>query len=122
MFDIKIDQAQQLVEVRLDGLMGVDEVTEYINELRRQFIANRLRSYVMVIDVSAMPIQTQDMIRTMGEHMAGMPKARAIAVATGSSLARMQIRRLFTQSYARITSTVEQGRAWVMDGVEPPVI
>ena len=122
MFDIKIDQAQQLVEVRLDGLMGVDEVTECINELRRQFIANRLRSYVMVIDVSAMPIQTQDMIRTMGEHMAGMPKARAIAVATGSSLARMQIRRLFTQSYARVTSTVEQGRAWVMDGVEPPVI
>ena len=82
-------------------------------------IAHRLRSYTMVIDVSECPIQSQDMILAMGKHMAEMPKARALAIVTGSSLARMQVRRLFTQPYARVTSTVAEGRAWVIDGVEP---
>ncbi len=48
-----------------------------------------------------------------------MPKAAALAIVTGSSLARMQIKRLFTQPYARIVNTVEEGRAWVLSGTEP---
>lgn len=81
--------------------------------------ARKLDAYAMVIDVSECPIQLQEMIKAMGQHMSTMPKARALAVVTGSSLARMQIRRLFTQPYARIVKTVEQGRAWVVSGTEP---
>lgn len=99
--------------------MTTEEVDTYISEIKRQFVLNKLRSYAMVIDVTKCPIQGQDMIRVMGEHMATMPKARALAIVTGSSLARMQVRRLFTQPYARITATVAEGRAWVIDGIEP---
>lgn len=119
MYKIRVDQRHCLVEATLGELMTVDEVASYVAELRRQFIAKKLRSYVMIIDVSACPIQTQDVVTAMGKHMASMPKARAIAVVTGSSLARMQIRRLFTQSYARITESVEEARNWVLLGVEP---
>ena len=73
----------------------------------------------MVIDVSDCLIQQQDTPKAFGAHMASMPKARAIAIVTGSSLARMQIRRLFTQPYARIVATVDEGRAWVLYGTEP---
>lgn len=122
MFKVITDKAKRLIEVELTGMMGNDEVASYIAEIKRQFIANRLREYVMVIDVTDMPIQTQDMVRAMGEHMASMPKAQAIAIVTGKSLARMQIRRLFTQPYARVVANVPEGRAWVLDGVEPATI
>jgi len=119
MYTIHIDPRHDLIEVTLGGMMSLDEVANYIAELRREIINHRLRSYAMVIDVSHCPIQSQDMIVAMGRHMAEMPKARALAIVTGSSLARMQVRRLFTQPYARVTASVAEGRAWVIDGTEP---
>ncbi|WP_294353709.1 hypothetical protein [uncultured Sphingomonas sp.] len=119
MYSIKIDKANSLVNVALTGMMGLPEVAAYIAELKRQFVAQRLHDYAMVIDVTDMPIQSQDTITAMGEHMASMPKARALAVVTGRSLARMQVRRLFKQPYCRVTSTVAEGVSWVLRGVEP---
>lgn len=119
MYSIRIDKPNGLVSVALTGMMGLAEVAAYIADLKRQFIANGLREYAMVIDVSDMPIQAQDTIVAMGQHMATMPKARALAVVTGRSLARMQVRRLFTQPYCRITSSVSEGVAWVLRGTEP---
>lgn len=89
MYNIKIDKRKELVEVELSGLMPLDEVSAYIAELKRQFVIRRLRSYVMIVDVRNCPIQSQDMIQAMGQHMSTMPKARALAIVTGSSLARM---------------------------------
>lgn len=119
MYSIRINKALDLVEVELGGMMSTDEVVSYIAELKHQFLVRKLRSYVMIIDVSKCPIQSQDMIASMGRHMATMPKARSLAIVTGSSLARMQVRRLFTQPYARVTATTDEGRAWVLDGIEP---
>jgi hypothetical protein len=99
--------------------MTVDEVDAYIAELKCQLTAHRLSSYAMVIDVTDCLIQSQDMIRAMAVHMATMPKARALAVVTSSSLARLQIRRLFTQPYARVAATIAEGRAWLLSGSEP---
>lgn len=120
MYSIQVDTAHNVVEVRLGGLMPLDEVAAYIFDLKRTIDAHKLGSdYAMVIDVSDCPIQSQDMIKAMGAHMATMPKARSLAIVTGSSLARMQIKRLFTQPYARIVATTDQGRAWVISGTEP---
>lgn len=119
MYVIDLDKSQELISVRLSGMLMPDEVAEYVAELARQITANRLRHYAMVIDVTECPIQHQDTIGAFGRHMATMPKARALAIVTGSSLARMQVRRLFTQPYARVAATVAEARAWVLDGVEP---
>lgn len=119
MYDIQVDRKCAVINVTLSGLMTSQEVDAYIADLKKGFVSNGLRTYAMVIDVSACPIQPQDVIARMGEHMAAMPKAHALAVVTGSSLAKMQIRRLFKQSYARIVSTVAEGRSWVYSGEEP---
>lgn len=117
---IDVEDEHGLIAVTLSGMLTVEETGDYINDLRRTFIGHRLHNaYCMVIDVSDCPIQSQEMIKAMGEHMAAMPKARALAVVTGSSLARMQVRRLFKQPYARVVGTVEEGRAWVIHGTEP---
>ena len=120
MYSIQVDTAHNVVEVKLGGLMPLDEVAGYIFDLKRTIEAHRLSNdYAMVIDVSDCPIQSQDMIKAMGAHMATMPKARSLAIVTGSSLARMQIKRLFTQAYARIVATADQGRGLVISGTEP---
>ena len=121
MYDTQVDRARGVVEATLSGMMTIDEVAAYIADLKRAFVVHRLRSYSMVIDVTRCPIQQQDMIRAMGAHMATMPKADALAIVVGSSLARMQVRRLFTQPYARIVATVDEGRAWVVSGTEPTI-
>lgn len=121
MYRITVDRATEVVEVTLGGMMPPDEVAAYIADVRRTLVANGLRHYAMVIDVSDCPIQSQDIVRSMGEHMASMPRARALAIVTGSSLARMQVRRLFKQPYARITATLAEGRDWVLHGTEPAV-
>jgi len=120
MYDIRVDAPLGLIEVTLSGMMSVEETGSYVTALKRAFVVNHLRSYAMVIDVTDCPIQGQDMIAAMAQHMGSMPKARALAVVTGSSLARMQVRRLFTQPYARIAATVADGRAWALSGIEPP--
>lgn len=121
MYHIEVDRAAGVISATLAGMMTQDEVALYIAALKRAFVANHLHAYAMVIDVSDCPIQQQDTVQTMGMHMATMPKARSLAIVTGSSLARMQIRRLFKQPYARIVATVEEGRAWVYEGVEPTI-
>ncbi len=119
MYDIRVDRAHSVIEVTLGGMMTTEEVASYIADLKRVFVTDKLHDYAMVIDATDCPIQQQDIVQAMGVHMATMPKARALAIVTGSSLARMQIRRLFTQPYARVVASVEDGRAWVVQGVEP---
>lgn len=119
MYRIALDSQHGVINVTLSGMMTIDEVAAYIADVKRTCVANRLREYAMVIDVRDCPIQQQDTIKAMGAHMATMPKARSLAVVTGSSLAKMQIRRLFTQPYARIVNTIEDGQEWVVEQVEP---
>jgi hypothetical protein len=120
MYHIAIADADRLVHVRLGGLMSIEEVDAYMAELGRTMVAHRLTSdYRLIVDVTDCPIQTQAMIDRMRTHMANAPRAAAIAVVTGSSLAKMQIRRLFQQPYARIVQTLAEARAWVLQGVEP---
>jgi hypothetical protein len=119
MYEIRVDRANELIEVTLGEMMSLDEVSNYITELKHHITFYELPSYALLIDVSHCPVQAQDMIGAMGQHMVTMPKARALAVVTRSALARMQVRRLFTQPYARITATIAEGRAWVLHGTEP---
>lgn len=122
MYKISVDAERHLVAVVLTGMLTVDEVDVYMCDLRQAIIKAAIASdYSIVIDVSACTIQTQDMIQAMAMRMASMPKARAIAVISISALARMQVRRLFQQGYARVVSTTDEGLAWVMRGQEPPL-
>jgi TusA-related sulfurtransferase len=119
-FGIAVDAARGLVEVTLAGLLEPSEAADYIARVRKAFVVHGLRSpYAMVIDVSACPIQAQVTIAALREHMAEMPKAHALAIVAGDSLARMQIRRLFTQPYARVVATQAEAHAWVLSGIEP---
>lgn len=120
MYKIEVDRRNRVLNVTLTCMMGRDEVVAYVADVRRACVANRLLDYAAVIDVRDCPIQQQETIRIMGEQLALMPKARAVAIVTGRSLFKMQIRRLFTQPYTRIVDTVAEAQAWVVHREEPP--
>jgi hypothetical protein len=116
MYAIDTDPARNLILVRLGGMMSVDEVAEYMHQLRRRFVEDSFRAgYRILVDVSECLIQSQDMIIAMGKHMATFPKASRIAMVSRSSLARMQIRRLMTQSYASVFETPDEALAWLVE-------
>lgn len=120
MYTISVDAKQRVVQVVLGGMLTVAEVEVYMRDLRHALIKAAIGSnYGIVIDVSSCGIQTQDMIQAMGMHMATMPRARSIAIVSVSALARMQVRRLFQQDYARVVSTLDEGLAWVLHNHEP---
>lgn len=115
MYQIMARPELNLLEVDLGGLMSVAEVGEYMAALRSAFVASRLRAgYRLLIDVSRCPVQSQEMVGAMRAHMGGFPKAGRIAMVVGSSLAKMQVRRLMTQSYARIFTDALEARDWVL--------
>jgi len=117
---ITVDRPHNLVHVVLTGTMTVAEVHAYMDDLGAAMARERIGSgYRIIIDVGGCTIQTQEMIGAMRGRMVSAPKAGAIAVVSGSALARLQIRRLFAQDYARTVATEAAARAWVLDGIEP---
>ena len=73
MFDI--DERAGLVDVRLSGLMSVQETRRYIADLGSAFIRHHIRAgYLMRIDVSLATLQSQAVIAAFQEHMTHFPR------------------------------------------------
>ena len=90
-----------------------------VADLITQITAARLPSYAMIIDVSRCPVQAQDMIAAMGDHLTKMRNARALAIVTGTTLVRLQVRRIFNQPFTRFATSYDHALAWVVSGIEP---
>ncbi|WBH17454.1 hypothetical protein [Sphingomonas radiodurans] len=119
MYKIIVDRSHALVKIEMEGMLSVAEADALVGDLIRQITEARLASYGLIIDVSRCPVQAQDMIATMGAHLAGMKNARALAVVTGTMLVRLQVRRIFDQPFTRFTATYDEARRWVLLGIEP---
>lgn len=119
MYSITVDRADALVNLQLYGMLTVADTNMLVTDLIQQITDAKLDSYGMIIDVSRCPVQSQDMVNAMGQHLTRMRRARALAVVTGTMLARLQVRRIFSQPFARFTSTLEEARNWVVLGIEP---
>ena len=120
MHKIYVNSASNLIEIAFAGLLSTAESVEYVAEVRRVMVTQGIKAnYKMLIDISSCPIQPQETIKVLAEHISSMPKAQRIAIVCGSSLAKMQMRRLFLQPYARIVNSTEEGMAWLKLGQEP---
>ena len=102
MHRITVIPAHNVVESTLWGFLSVDDVSGYDADLQRHFRSGRLQAgYRMLIDVAGCAIQQQEVINAFQAHVLGCPKASRIAAVTGSSIVRMQVRRVLNQSYMR---------------------
>ena len=102
MYKITVLRSRNLVESKLSGAFTPAEVLAYEAALVTHFTDGALQpGYVMLIDVSDAVIQSQETIELFIRHVDRMPKASRIAVLVGTSVIRMQVRRVLQQPYLR---------------------
>lgn len=115
MYKITIVKSRNLVESKMNGTFSPSMVLDYEAALREHFDDGTLQpGYMMLIDVSGAKIQTQQTICAFIQHVARMPKASRIAVVVGTSVIRMQVRRVLQQPYLRLFDARSEALPWLL--------
>lgn len=118
MFTITHQPTYNIVEAALSGFFDMDEFERYVAEvepiIRRA--ARQPDSYLMLLDVSGCAIQSQVIMAAFQGHLANVPKARLCAVVTGSSIVRLQVRRVMGAPNLKMFESRENGLAWLIEG------
>lgn len=114
-FDIQRQPHGDLVTSTLAGFFKVADVAAYADRVEQAIRAciQRRGHYRMILDVSGCAIQSQDVIAAFIGHVQKMPAARRSAVVVGSSIVRMQIRRVMTRPNVEVFETLADAVAWV---------
>lgn len=116
MFNVVYQPSFNLILATLSGLLSVEEVGRYVNEIEPviQRASARVDGYRILLDVCECAIQPQAVVAAFQQHLARVPNARRCAVVTGRSTVRMQIRRILGEaSTARAFEEYEQAHAWL---------
>jgi len=123
-FDVTIEPGRKLLRVSLGGFFALGDVAALEVEKRAALV--RLgcgpNQHVTLVDVTACKLQPQDVVGAFQATIAE-PRymARRIAFVTGSSLARMQVRRMTTRNDAAIFDSVKAAEAWLFETIPPRV-
>lgn len=118
--EIAIDVERRFIAVRITGLLEVADVHAYVAELKERY-AGKIGAgpYVMLIDISRCALQSQAVIDAFRTHIAAFPKARRIAIVSGSATARMQMQQLLARDYLRYFDGYREASAWLLADPEP---
>lgn len=116
-FEIAIEPLKKLLRVTLTGFLSVDNIGQYVAAKNAALarLGAAPNQHVTLCDVSKCLIQSQDVALEF-QKMIGDPRymSRRIAFVTGSSLARMQVRRLLTRSGGSCFDTVREAETWLL--------
>jgi hypothetical protein len=120
MYTIDVDPSSNLLTLELSGFLSVEEIARCMGDMGAAFRQHRMKAgYLLLIDTSGCSVQLQEVLGAFQTHAAAFPKARRIAVVNTSSLIRMQVRRVLTQSYMRLFESVAEARAWLFSEHQP---
>ena len=117
-YSMAIEPRRCLLRVTMSGFFALEDVAAL--EADRCRALDRLgcarNQHFTLVDVSACKLQPQDVVRAFQSALA-KPRymSRRIAFVTGSSLARMQVRRMLTRDDADFFDTVEAAEAWLFE-------
>lgn len=116
-FSIVIEPERCLVHIIMGGFFSNEDVSDFREELTERLyrLGCSPNDHVTLCDVSAMKIQTQDMV-VVFSNVLGDPvfRSRKLAFVTGSTLARMQTRRLSNREGIAYFTDVDEGRTWLL--------
>ena len=117
MFSVAFHRQFNLVDTTLSGLLTPEEVRCYAAEVEPIIWQAHRRSegYTILLDVAGCAIQTQQVVGDFQSHVAGVPRARRCAVVTGSSIIRMQVRRIVSGPSMRIFDDRKAAMHWLTE-------
>lgn len=118
-FSVTTDPARKLLRVILSGFFDLQDVAAV--EVKKRAALVKLgcaqNEHITLVDVSACKLQPQDVVRAFKVAISD-PRymSRRIAFVTGSSLSRMQVRRMLDRDDAAFFDTVDAAEAWLFKG------
>lgn len=116
-FSIVIEPERCLLHIIMGGFFSNEDVSDFREELTEHLyrLGCSPNDHVTLCDVSAMKIQTQDMV-VVFSNVVGDPvfRSRKLAFVTGSTLARMQTRRLSNREGIAYFTDVDEARTWLL--------
>lgn len=115
MYTVTADPDRKLITIALHGMLTPEQVAALYRDehLAIQRMGCRIGEHVALVDLTGCPLQIQDVANAFQRNMEGRGKARRLALFTGGSLARMQVRRITRRSDAAIFSTRGEAEAWL---------
>lgn len=117
MFTIQTDPRCRLIRITLCGMLTVADVKELYRQEHAAILAMGcpLGEQLVLVDLSECPLQLQDIVAAFQQAMNSSAKAKRLALVTGSSLARMQARRITSRADAALFETEDEALAWLFD-------
>jgi len=121
---MNIEPQRCLLRITMSGFFGLSDVsaleTDRRNALARLGCARN--THYTLVDVSACKLQPQDVVRAFEGSLSDTRfMSRRIAFVTGSSLARMQVRRMIKREDSHFFDTVEAAEAWLFEPMPMPM-
>jgi hypothetical protein len=117
MYSIVTEPALKLIRADLSGFFTIEEVVAFGKDVQTASAAMGCRSgeHLLYVNTSACALQSQDVVAAFQALITNSPiKARRIALVTGSSLSRMQTRRILVRDQAMTFESGSEARAWLL--------
>lgn len=120
-YQITADRFRGTMRVTMGGFFSKPDVEAFVRELRMKLalLGTEPNAHMMLCDVRRMKIQTQEIVAAF-TGVVGHPslRSRRLAFVTGSSLARLQTRRLTDRPGVAFFDTIEAAEAWLFEEAE----
>lgn len=121
MYTFQADYTRKLIRAQLEGFLSVEEVAAFGADIQAAAVAMGCQSgeHLLYVDTSQCALQAQDVVSAFQALIGNVPlKAKRLAVITGSSLSRMQTRRILVRDHAMLFDCGEDAEHWLLIGEE----
>lgn len=116
-YSIDVDPLRDLVRVRLSGFFTTEEIDRFEAELQREHRrlgCDRRGGPLTLNDLTAMSIQSQEVLARWGEFLANPThRSRRLALVVASALGRMQLQRIIGDRNARVFTDAVEAEKWL---------
>jgi len=115
MFTIDTQSEHKLVRIKLSGMLTLEEVQELYRQehdaIRRMGCV--LGEQIVLVDITECPVQMQPIVSAFQATMDRPDRAWRLAMVTGSSLSRIQARRVAKREHVVMFDTPAQAEEWL---------
>lgn len=119
MYTISTDPKHKVIRAQLSGFFSIQEVLEFGDSVQAAARSMGCRSgeHLLYVDTSKCALQAQDVVLAFQGLIQNAPlKSERIAIVTGSSLCRMQTRRILVRDKAVMFESPHDAEKWLLSG------
>ena len=119
MFDIVVEPEHKLIRANLHGFFDPATVAQFGRAVQMASAGMGCRSgeHLLLVDTTGCTLQAQEVVGAFQALITDSPlKSKRIAIVTGGSLSRMQVRRILVRDQALMFDDADDAEYWVING------